>query len=68
MNPILHEHLNSFLQTFITVFVVTAGITLSNGEIVWTGAFWSSVIIGAVRAGVKEGFARLAPKVLGGRR
>lgn len=68
LNPILREHLVSGLHTFITVFVTVLGTTLSAGDLQWTGAFWSSVLLVAVRAGVKEVFARLATPSLGGRK
>ena len=67
-NEILREHLVSALQTFLATFLSVAGTTLATGTIQWTGAFWLSVFLVCVRAGVKEVFARLAPVALGGRK
>lgn len=68
MNDILKEHLVSAGQTFFSTFLTVLGGTLAAGEIAWTGAFWGAVILTAVRAGVKEVFARLATPQLGGRK
>lgn len=67
MNPILKEHLVSALQTFLATFLFAMGTELSQGVILWTGTFWMSIIMVAVRAGVKEVFARFASPSLGGR-
>lgn len=68
MNPILKEHLISASQTFLATFLSVLGATLAQGDIVWTGAFWSGVILVAVRAGIKELIARFATPTFGGRR
>lgn len=68
MNPILKGHLISALQTFIATFIIVFGTTLSQGEVVWSSAFWASLALVAVRAGVKEVIARFAPLSLGGRK
>lgn len=68
MNEVLKEHLISAGQTFVSTFLTVLGGTLATGEIAWTGAFWGAVILTAVRAGIKEVFARLAPTTLGGRK
>lgn len=67
MSPILKEHLNSALQTFLSSFLTIIGFTLANGDIAWTSAFWSSVILLAVRGAIKETFARFASPKFGGR-
>lgn len=68
MNEIVKEHLISAGQTFVSTFLVVLGTTIATGQIAWTGAFWSSVLLVAVRAGIKEVFARVAPVSLGGRK
>ncbi len=67
INPIVREHILSAINTFITTVIVVAGATLSAGDVEWTGAFWSGVALTAVRAAVKEVFARSLPVKLGGR-
>lgn len=69
MNSILQEHLVSALQTFLATFFAVLGTTLSQaGTLEFTTAFWASLLMASVRAGVKEVFAHLAPVALGGRR
>lgn len=69
MNPIIKEHLVSALQTFITVFIGTAGAMLqAGGTIEFSWAFWASIVLAGLRAGVKEVFARFAPVAIGGRK
>ena len=67
MNPVIKEHLVSAVQTFLAVFLVTAGTGLESGHIAWTTSFFSSLALTAGRAGVKEVFARFMPPALGGR-
>lgn len=68
MNPIIKEHVISAINTFITTFVTVVGMTLADGGIAWTGAFWLSVFLTAGRAAVKELIARYLPAKLGGRK
>lgn len=68
MNPILQEHLTSAFQTFLSTFLTVAGATLLNGNIEWTGAFWGALVLVAARAAIKEVFAQVGPKALGGRK
>lgn len=68
MNPILKEHLISASQTFVSTFLTVLGATLASGDILWTGAFWSGLLLVAVRAAVKEVIARFASPSFGGRR
>lgn len=53
MNPTLKRYLLSSLTTFITVAAATLSVQLSAGVVQWTWAFWFSVIIVVVRAGIK---------------
>ena len=66
-NEIIKLHLTSALQTFLATFFSAVGLTLSNGDIAWTGAFWTALLLMAVRSAIKEVFARFAPIPLGGR-
>lgn len=66
-NSILKEHLISATQTFIATFIVVVGTTLSQGDILWTSAFWSAVLLAAARGALKEVFAKFAPLTFGGR-
>jgi len=68
LSPELQNHIRSGIQTFLTTFIVVVGTTLQDGAILWTGAFWSSLVLVAVRAGVKEVFAKFATPALGGRK
>lgn len=68
MNPILKEHLISASQTFVATFLSVLGATLANGDILWTSAFWSGLLLVAVRAGIKEVIARFASPSFGGRK
>lgn len=62
------EHLQSAFKAFITGFIVAGGASLTiTGNIDWTLAFWTPILVTAVNAGVKEVLARFAPKILGGR-
>lgn len=68
MNNIVKEHLVSGLQTALTVFIISIGASIQSiGHIDFTLAFWAPVIVTALRAIIKELFARFAPITLGGR-
>lgn len=69
MNNIVREHLVSALQTFIATFLSALGVAISaTGTLQWTWAFWSALLLAAVRAAVREVFAQYAPAKLGGRK
>lgn len=67
ISPVLKEHISSATQTFVATFGTVFFATLAHGEIMWTSAFWSAVILAAARAAIKEVFARFAPIAFGGR-
>lgn len=69
MSPILKEHLISAAQTFVATFLTVLGTSiLALGHIEWTGSFWGALILLAVRAALKEAWARVASQSLGGRK
>ncbi len=57
----------SAVQTFLATFLTVIATTLSNGDIAWTGAFWSAVLISAVRAAIKAVLAKTSMPLLGGK-
>lgn len=64
---ITREHLIQAVQVFLTGFLTIIGDGLAHGDIVWTSAFWYSLILTGVAAGIKEVFAKFAPLSFGGR-
>jgi hypothetical protein len=62
------QFLVSAIQTFTATFLTVIGTTLANGSIEWTGAFWSSILLVAVRAAVKAVFQKTTIPILGGKR
>lgn len=57
------------IQTFAIAFIVAAAAILTNAEaITWTTAFWSSVAIAGVRAGITALIAPFLPTKLGGKK
>ena len=62
------DWISSSLQTFLATFLSTVGATLLDGDIAWTGAFWASVLLVAVRAAIKAVFQKTTIPILGGRR
>lgn len=61
------DWISSSLQTFVATFLSVVGATLSEGAIAWTGAFWSSVLLVAVRAAIKAVLAKTTVPILGGK-
>jgi hypothetical protein len=59
------EWLSSSLQTFLATFLTVAGATLSNG-VEWSWAFWGSLAMVAVRAGLKAMLQKTSFPLLGG--
>lgn len=53
---------NTALATFVT-FVASS---LASGDIKWTGAFWSALLVSAVRAAWKAVISKYVPVSLGG--
>ena len=69
MNEALKAHLLSGLQTFVATFLTVLGSSVAlAGTADWSAAFVGSLALAAVRAAVKEVFARFAPVALGGRK
>lgn len=58
----------SALNTFLATFVGTVAISLSQGGIEWTGAFWLAIAISAVRAEIKAVTEQFVPIKLGGKK
>jgi hypothetical protein len=58
----------SAIQTFVATFLSVLGATLATGSVEWTGAFWSSILLVAVRAAVKAVFQKTSIPILGGQR
>jgi len=59
------EWLSSSLQTFLATFLTVSGATLSSG-IQWSWAFWGSLAMVAVRAGLKAVLQKTSIPILGG--
>ncbi len=57
----------SAVNTFLTTFVISAGVVLSGGPIIWSGAFWLALIATALRSGIKAVINTFVPVRLGGR-
>lgn len=64
---ITKEHLLQGLKIFLSGFLTIVGSTLAQGDVAWTSAFWYSLVIAGVGAGIKELFAKFAPLSFGGR-
>jgi hypothetical protein len=58
----------SSIQTFAATFLSVVGMTLAEGDIVWTGAFWSGVLLVAVRAAIKAVLSKTTIPMLGGKK
>lgn len=59
----------SMAKTFGTSFVVASALIILDAETVsWTVAFWSSVAIAGLRAGVTAVIAPFIPVSLGGKK
>lgn len=67
MSDELKIQLISAGNTFLATFVGTVGVGLASGDIQWSGAFWASLGLVALRAGIKAVLNSYVPKSLGGR-
>lgn len=67
MSSVLKQHLVEGTQIFFSGFIGVVAITISQGGVQWTSAFWSALLLAGIGAGVKELFAKFAPLAFGGR-
>lgn len=68
MSAELKQNLISAGNTFLATFVGVVATGLASGDIQWTGAFWASLGLVALRAGLKAVTARFVPIALGGKK
>ncbi len=67
MDENIKLQLQSALYTFLATFITAVGTLIASGaQIEWTWAFWGSVLLVGVRAGIKVLFQKYAPEALGG--
>jgi len=69
MSDQLKVRLISLGNTFATAFILTVATSLSVvGTVEWTAAFWVSIAMSGVRAGIAELVKQFTPIKLGGKR